>query len=225
MGDGGGGGVGGISDTALIANTASLLPSNRFHGQLTSIPKGWLRKVVTTSKGFQQVFYYNPVGKRFSCQEEIDQSFARLGYSVPVSLFNFELPKLVDEEDEEDDVDDFETTSSVTGNGNNSSTNDETNAMVVKVTSNAKGEATVTPTTSTYVALPSGMTAALPLGTIVTRADTTVDFASMAAAAATSAHSASLVTSSSSSVASKQQAASILVNSAASKVMLAKTST
>ena len=64
-----------VSDT--LTNTASLLPSNRFHGQLTSIPKGWLRKVVTTSKGFQQVFYYNPVGKRFSCQEEIDQYFAR----------------------------------------------------------------------------------------------------------------------------------------------------
>ena len=66
-----------VSDTLILANTASLLPSNRFHGQLTSIPKGWLRKVVTTSKGFQQVFYYNPVGKRFSCQEEIDQYFAR----------------------------------------------------------------------------------------------------------------------------------------------------
>lgn len=158
---------------AVVASTASAsaaaeddstkmptLPSNRFHGQLTSIPKGWLRKVVTTSKGFQKVFYYNPVGKRFSSQEEIDQYFARLGYSVPMSLFNFELPKLVDEDDDEDDddpdgLDDLDEASTV---------NNKT--MVVKVTSNAKGEATVTPTTSTIVALPSG--------TIVTRADTTV---------------------------------------------------
>ena len=131
--------------------------------------------------------------------------FYRLGYSVPVSLFNFELPKLVDEEEDEDDDDldldddDFE------------ATNDET-AMVVKVTSNAKGEATVTPTTSTYVALPSGMTA-LPLGTIVTRADTTVDLSAATSAAASTA---SLVTSS-----STKQA----ILSSASKVMLAKTST
>ena len=131
------------------------LPSNRFHGQLTSIPKGWLRKVVTTAKGFQKVFYYNPVGKRFSCQEEIDQYFARLGYSVPMSLFNFELPKLVDEEEDEDDLED-ELDEAANIN----------KTLVVKVTSNAKGEATVTPTTSTVVALPSS--------TIVTQADTTV---------------------------------------------------
>ena len=134
------------------------LPSNRFHGQLTSIPKGWLRKVVTTSKGFQKVFYYNPVGKRFSCQEEIDQYFARLGYSVPMSLFNFELPKLVDEEDSDADLED-ELDEAANIN----------KTLVVKVTSNAKGEATVTPTTSTVVALPSVK------GTIVTRADTTVE--------------------------------------------------
>ena len=136
----------------------STLPSNRFHGQLTSIPKGWLRKVVTTSKGFQKVFYYNPVGKRFSCQEEIDQYFARLGYSVPMSLFNFELPKLVDE-DEDEDPDDLEDELDEAANINKT--------LVVKVTSNAKGQATVTPTTSTVVALP-------PSSTIVTQADTTV---------------------------------------------------
>ena len=135
----------------------STLPSNRFHGQLTSIPKGWLRKVVTTSKGFQKVFYYNPVGKRFSCQEEIDQYFARLGYSVPMSLFNFELPKLVDEEEDED-PDDLEDELDEAANINKT--------LVVKVTSNAKGQATVTPTTSAVVALPSS--------TIVTQADTTV---------------------------------------------------
>ena len=190
-------------DTAdTLSNTASLLPSNRFHGQLTSIPKGWLRKVVTTSKGFQQVFYYNPVGKRFSCQEEIDQYFARLGYSVPISLFNFELPKLVDEdeedEEEEDDLLEDNDNNTDLDDIDNDGDNDKNNHMVVKVTSNAKGEATVTPTTSTIVALPSG--------TIVTRADTTVDLA-------TPNSTASLVTSSKPLL------------STASKVMLAKTST
>ena len=185
-------------DTDTLSNTASLLPSNRFHGQLTSIPKGWLRKVVTTSKGFQQVFYYNPVGKRFSCQEEIDQYFARLGYSVPISLFNFELPKLVDEDEDDDEVDDLEDNNTDLDGSENDGDNDKNNHMVVKVTSNAKGEATVTPTTSTIVALPSG--------TIVTRADTTVDLATPNSAA-------SLVTSSKPLL------------STASKVMLAKTST
>jgi hypothetical protein len=150
------------ADTFEDEATKMTLPSNRFHGQLTSIPKGWLRKVVTTSKGFQKVFYYNPVGKRFSTQEEIDQYFARLGYSVPMSLFNFELPKLVDEdedddEDDPDGLDDLDEASTV---------NNKT--MVVKVTSNAKGEATVTPMGN------SGTIMALPSGTIVTRADTTV---------------------------------------------------
>ena len=148
------------ADTFEDEATKMTLPSNRFHGQLTSIPKGWLRKVVTTSKGFQKVFYYNPVGKRFSTQEEIDQYFARLGYSVPGSLFNFELPKLVDEDDDLDDpdgLDDLDEASTV---------NNKT--MVVKVTSNAKGEATVTPMGN------SGTIVALPSGTIVTRADTTV---------------------------------------------------
>ena len=143
------------------------LPSNRFHGQLTSIPKGWLRKVVTDAKGFQKVFYYNPVGKRFSCQEEVDQYFARLGYSVPMTLFNFELPKLVDEdsdEDQDDLEDDLDEAATVTTSGTGTNLS---KTVVVKVTSNAKGEATVTPATS-------GMT-------IVTKADTTMDAMPMAA--------------------------------------------
>ena len=54
--------------------------------------------------------------------------FARLGYSVPMSLFNFELPKLVDEDDEEEDpdgLDDLDEASTV-----------HSKTMVVKVTSN-----------------------------------------------------------------------------------------
>ena len=187
------------ADPGLTNNTASLLPSNRFHGTLTSIPKGWLRKVVTTSKGFQQVFYYNPVGKRFSNQDEVDQYFARLGYSVPTHLFNFELPKLVDEDEDLDDLGSDPEINSDDGS---------TSAVVVKVTSNAKGEATVTPTTSTVVALPSG--------TIVTRADTTVGDHLSGPTSAISPTSGSLVTS------SKQ---TLLSSASATKIMLAKTST
>ncbi len=162
-----------------FTNTANLLPSNRFHGQLTAIPKGWLRKVVTVGKGFQKVFYYNPVGKRFSCQSEIDQHFARLGYSVPMSLFNFDLPKLVEEEEEEeepadgeeldenDEEDDHEPPQKPIVVSNVVSSSDPRHTVtVVNVTSNAKGEATVIPTSSRVVALPSG--------TVVTKADTTV---------------------------------------------------
>ena len=79
----------------ICSNPASLLPSNQFHGQLLAIPNGWLRKVVSTGTGSQQqqkVFYYNPVGKKFSNQDEIDQYFAKLGYSVGLSLFNFDPP-------------------------------------------------------------------------------------------------------------------------------------
>ena len=89
-------------------NDAALnLPSNPQRGQLQEIPKGWLRKIITTGKSGNQpkVFYYNKVGKKFSCQEEIDQFFSRLGQTVMPGLFNFEPPKLVDEDDDEDDED------------------------------------------------------------------------------------------------------------------------
>ena len=82
------------------------------------------------------------------------------------------------QDDEDDDLDEAATTS-------------PNKTIVVKVTSNAKGEATVTPTTSTVVALPSG--------TIVTRADTTVEAVSAAPVTSTrstlAAQSPSLVTS------------------------------
>ena len=82
-------------DDDICSDPASLLPSNQFHGQLLAIPNGWLRKVVSTGTGSQQqqkVFYYNPVGKKFSNQDEIDQYFAKLGYSVGLTLFNFDPP-------------------------------------------------------------------------------------------------------------------------------------
>ena len=88
-----------------IANSLNL-PSNPDRGQLQEIPRGWIRKIIPTSDQ-QKVYYYNPTGKRFGSQDEIDQHFVRLGQTVMPGLFNFEPPKLVDE-DEDDDYDDDE---------------------------------------------------------------------------------------------------------------------
>lgn len=66
------------------SNAALNLPSNPKREQLQEIPRGWLRKIITTGKVADQpkVYYYNTVGKKFSCQEEIDQYFSRLGQTV-----------------------------------------------------------------------------------------------------------------------------------------------
>lgn len=76
------------------------LPSNPQRGQLQEIPRGWLRKVVTTGKarGQQKVFYYNTMGKKFSCREDVEQYFGRLGQTVKPGLFNFDPPKSSEEE-------------------------------------------------------------------------------------------------------------------------------
>lgn len=68
------------------SNGSLNLPSNPPRGQLQEIPRGWIRKIITTAQlpGFQKVFYYNNAGKKFSNQEEIDQYFARLGQTVKV---------------------------------------------------------------------------------------------------------------------------------------------
>lgn len=216
-------------DRTPFSNTANLLPTNRFHGQLMSIPKGWLRKVVTMSKGFQKVFYYNPVGKRFSCQEEIDQYFARLGYSVGMSLFNFELPKLVDEdeeqeeededdedEDNEEDEDEEEDQQQQQDNKKNGS---KDSSVVVKVTSNAKGQATVTPARSSGGG--SSNNNNKKTATVVATADTTVS--SSGAAASSSSASCSPT-----NTASKMSAASFVSTTTSAKTELSaasKTST
>jgi hypothetical protein len=95
-------------DAEADNNDATLnLPTNPQRGQLQEIPKGWLRKIITTGKTENQpkVFYYNRVGKKFSCQEEIDQYFSRLGQTVLPGLFNFEPPKLVDEDEDDEEED------------------------------------------------------------------------------------------------------------------------
>jgi hypothetical protein len=72
--------------------TSLNLPTNRPRGVLQEIPRGWVRKLVTTGKG-PRVFYYNTMGKKFSSAEEISQYFLRLGQSVKPGLFNFEPSK------------------------------------------------------------------------------------------------------------------------------------
>ena len=76
------------------------LPTNPQRGQLQEIPRGWIRKIVTTGKGSneQKVFYYNTMGKKFSCKEEVEQYFGRLGQTVKAGLFNFEPPKFTEDE-------------------------------------------------------------------------------------------------------------------------------
>ena len=78
------------------------LPSNPQRGQLQEIPRGWLRKVVTTGKarGQQKVFYYNTMGKKFSSKEDVEQYFGRLGQTVKPGLFNFDPPAAVAFENE-----------------------------------------------------------------------------------------------------------------------------
>jgi hypothetical protein len=94
------------------------LPTNPQRGRLEEIPKGWLRKIIPSSKPSHppKVVYYSSVGKRFSSQEEIDQYFSRLGQTVKPGLFNFEPPRLVDEDEDEDDEDqDMEDTQTFSG--------------------------------------------------------------------------------------------------------------
>lgn len=79
------------------SNGSLNLPSNPPRGQLQEIPRGWIRKIITTAQlpGFQKVFYYNNAGKKFSNQEEIDQYFARLGQTVKVVFHNSYLKKFI----------------------------------------------------------------------------------------------------------------------------------
>jgi len=56
--------------------------------QVLEIPKGWTRKVITTSQlpGYQKIFYYNTNGKKFSSVNEIQHYFSRLGKTVKVNF-------------------------------------------------------------------------------------------------------------------------------------------
>ena len=85
-----------LSDAINVRNSSLNLPSNPPRGLLQEIPRGWVRKLVTTSKG-PRVFYYNTMGKKFSSAEEINQYFLRLGQSVKSGLFNFDPSKFQEE--------------------------------------------------------------------------------------------------------------------------------
>ena len=83
------------SETFVQRNNISSslnLPSNPPRGLLQEIPRGWLRKLVSTAKG-PRVFYYNTMGKKFSTSEDVNQFFLRLGQLVKPGLFNFEPDK------------------------------------------------------------------------------------------------------------------------------------
>jgi hypothetical protein len=81
------------------ASLSLSLPKNPPRGQLQQIPAGWLRKSVPApGSGRNKIFYFNPVGKRFSSQTEINQYFARLGQSVKPGLFDFDRTEASDPE-------------------------------------------------------------------------------------------------------------------------------
>jgi hypothetical protein len=80
------------SSKAPSKDPALNLPSNPPRGVLQEIPRGWIRKQVTTCKG-PRIFYYNTMGKKFSNIEEVRQYFQRLGQSVTPGLFNFDTEK------------------------------------------------------------------------------------------------------------------------------------
>ena len=90
------------SDAINVRNSSLNLPSNPPRGLLEEIPRGWVRKLVTTGKG-PRVFYYNTMGKKFSSSEEINQYFFRLGQLVKTGLFNFD-PSKFNEESAKDTV-------------------------------------------------------------------------------------------------------------------------
>ena len=79
-----------------VSRTPLNLPTNRPRGILLEIPRGWVRKLVTTGKG-PRVFYYNTMGKKFSNPDEINQYFLRLGQTVKPGLFNFEPSKSLED--------------------------------------------------------------------------------------------------------------------------------
>ena len=71
---------------------ASSLPSSPSSPliMLTAVPPGWSRRVVL-EQGVPSAKYFSPLGKRFSCYEEVASHFDRQKYSVPRHLFTFSV--------------------------------------------------------------------------------------------------------------------------------------
>ena len=75
---------------------------------LTAVPPGWNRRVVV-EQGRPVAKYFSPIGKRFSCYEEVAAFFQRQNYSVPRHLFTFSVEEdLEGESSEESDLADFD---------------------------------------------------------------------------------------------------------------------
>jgi len=71
---------------------------------LTAVPPGWSRRVVV-EQGRPVAKYFNPIGKRFSCYEEVAAYFQRQNFSVPRHLFTFGVEEdLEDNSSEESDL-------------------------------------------------------------------------------------------------------------------------
>jgi len=76
---------------------------------LTTVPSGWTKKL---SPETGRVIFISPLGKHFSCHDEIVQYFKGFNFNVPLGLFDFDPRYLEDTEDEdetdEEDDDDLE---------------------------------------------------------------------------------------------------------------------
>ena len=75
---------------------------------LTAVPPGWNRRIVV-EQGRPVAKYFSPIGKRFSCYEEVAAFFQRQNYSVPRHLFTFSVEEdLEGESSEESDLADLD---------------------------------------------------------------------------------------------------------------------
>ena len=75
---------------------------------LTAVPPGWTRRIVV-EQGRPVAKYFSPIGKRFSCYEEVAAFFQRQNLSVPRHLFTFSVEEdLEGESSEESDLADLD---------------------------------------------------------------------------------------------------------------------
>ena len=75
---------------------------------LTAVPPGWTRRIVV-EQGRPVAKYFSPIGKRFSCYEEVAAYFQRQNLSVPRHLFTFSVEEdLEGESSEESDLADLD---------------------------------------------------------------------------------------------------------------------
>ena len=66
---------------------------------LTTVPSGWTRKLSTDTG---RVIFISPLGKVFSCHDEIVQYFKGFNFNVPLGLFDFD-PRFLEDSDDDDE--------------------------------------------------------------------------------------------------------------------------